>query len=242
MASSPFTYDNIKDLSMIEKHDAGEVWAAALWDLRTALGKALTEPLVVSGMKLTPCNPTMLQARDAIIQADANSNAGANRCKIFAVFAGRMMGSGAASPSHNATSAITTSSAVPADCAGTTRTFVSTHVPRNIPDNDPAGVRTGVNIAQPGLDVQKVLVSVDITHTYRGDLVIKLMAPNGETTTLSDRAGGSADNFVVADLDISSSFTPGSSASGAWKLFVADVARADTGTINAFSLTITSTN
>jgi len=46
------------------------------------------EQLVVSGMKLTPCNPTMLNARDAIIQADANLNAGANRCKIWAAFAG----------------------------------------------------------------------------------------------------------------------------------------------------------
>jgi hypothetical protein len=54
-----------------------------LWDVRTVLGSAATEQLVVSGMKLTPCSPTMLQARDAITQA-ASSNAGANRCTIFA--------------------------------------------------------------------------------------------------------------------------------------------------------------
>ena len=46
-------------------------------------------------MKLTPCNPTMLNARDGILQADQNLNAGANRCKIFAAFAGRLMGTGA---------------------------------------------------------------------------------------------------------------------------------------------------
>jgi hypothetical protein len=34
-------------------------------------------------MKLTPCNPAMLQARDTILQADVNNiNAGANRCAI----------------------------------------------------------------------------------------------------------------------------------------------------------------
>jgi subtilisin-like proprotein convertase family protein len=246
MADSPFTYANIKDRSMTEKHDAGEIWAATLWDLRMVLGKAVTEQLVVSGMKLTPCSPTMLQARDAIIQADANSNAGANRCKIFSVFAGRQMGSDAVSHSHNSMTDIVTSSTVPADCTAPpptkTRRFISIHVPRSIPDNDPAGVNAGINIRRPGLDVQKVLVSVDITHTYRGDLVIQVIAPNGETATLSNLVGGSADDFVAIDLDISSSFTPGSSASGAWKLFVRDLGNQDTGTINSFSLAITSTN
>ncbi|HSR97565.1 MAG TPA: M36 family metallopeptidase [Kofleriaceae bacterium] len=247
MADSPFTYANIKDRSMTEKHDAGEVWAATLWDLRTILGKATTEPLVVSGMKLTPCIPTMLQARDAIVQADANLNAGANRCAIFAAFAGRLMGSDAVSHSDNSTNDIVTSDAVPADCAtapppSRTRTFTSTHVPRSIPDNDPAGVATGINVKRPGLVLQKVLVSVDITHTYRGDLTIQLIAPSGEIATLADRTGGSADNFIVADLDVTSSFTAGSSASGPWKLFVRDTGIQDTGTINAFSITITATN
>ena len=248
MANSPFTYANIKDRSMTEKHDAGEVWAATLWDVRTALGKAITEQLVVSAMKLTPCNPTMLQARDAILQADANSNGGANRCKIFTAFAGRLMGSDAVSHNHDSTADIVTSSTIPADCVtttpapGITRTFNSIHVPKAIPDNDATGVHSGINVGRSGLDVQRVLVDVDITHTYRGDLVIQLIAPNGETATLSDHAGGSADNFIAADLDVSSSFTPGSPASGSWKLFVRDLARQDTGTINAFSLTITSTN
>jgi subtilisin-like proprotein convertase family protein len=244
MANSPFTYANIKDRSMAEKHDAGEVWAAALWDVRTALGKAVTEPLVVSAMKLTPCSPTMLQARDAIVQADANLDGGANRCKIFTAFAGRQMGSDAVSHSDNSTSDIVLSTSVPADCgtappSGTTRTFTSLQVPRAIPDNDPAGVRSGIDVPR-GIDVQRVLVSVDITHTYRGDLEIQLVAPSGEIATLSDRAGGSADNFIATDLDVSSSFTPGSSASGIWRLRVRDLARQDIGTINAFSLSITS--
>ena len=118
---------------------------------------------------------------------------------------------------------------------------MSTHVPKTIPDNDPAGVFTGINVKRQGLALQKVLVSVDITHTYRGDLTIQLIAPSGEIATLADRAGGSADNFIVADLDVTSSFTPGSPASGPWKLFVSDTGIQDTGTINAFSLTITAT-
>jgi len=93
-----------------------------------------------------------------------------------------------------------------------------------------------------GIDVQRILVNVDITHTYRGDLEIQLVAPNGETATLSNLAGGSADNFIVTDLDVSSSFTLGSAASGPWKLRVRDLAKGDTGTINAFSLSITAAN
>src|SRR6185436_19759463 len=118
MNNSPFTYDSLRTGVLAEVHDVGELWAATLWDVRTAVGKATFEQLVVSGMKLTPCQPTMLQARDGIIQADANINGGANRCALFAAFAGRRMGSGASSPNHNSTTAIVSSTAVPADCGG----------------------------------------------------------------------------------------------------------------------------
>jgi hypothetical protein len=58
----------------------------------------------------------MLNARDAIIQADANVNAGANKCKIWAAFAHRLMGTGAVS--STTASQIVTSTTVPADCGG----------------------------------------------------------------------------------------------------------------------------
>lgn len=118
MANSTFTYNDIKNGTLAEVHDAGELWAAVLWDVRKLTSAATLEQLVVSGMKLTPCNPSMLNARDAIIQADANVFAGANRCKIWTAFAGRLMGTGASSPNANSTSQIVTSNAVPADCGG----------------------------------------------------------------------------------------------------------------------------
>ena len=116
MNNSPFTYNDIKNGTLAEVHNVGELWAATLWDVRTSVGDATTQQLVVSGMKLTPCNPSMLSARDAIIQADANINAGANRCKIWTAFAGRLMGTGAVS--SNTASQIVTSTAVPSDCGG----------------------------------------------------------------------------------------------------------------------------
>jgi subtilisin-like proprotein convertase family protein len=155
------------------------------------------------------------------------------------------MGTGASSSSDLSTTSVVTSTEVPSDCsappASTTRTFTSPDVPKPIPDHDVAGVRSHIAVTEAGLDIQKVLVTVDITHPYRGDLMIQVVAPNGQTAVLSNRQGGSADNFVVTDLDITSAFRPGSAATGSWRLFVRDAARLDVGTIDAFSLTITST-
>jgi hypothetical protein len=117
MANSPFNYGNIRT-GTTQVHQVGEIWAATLWDLRNLVGAAVVEQLVVSGMKLTPCQPTMLAARNGILQADANIFGGANRCRIFQAFAGRLMGDGAVSPTHNSTTQIVTSTAVPADCDG----------------------------------------------------------------------------------------------------------------------------
>ena len=246
MNASPWTYADIKRGTLAEVHDAGELWAATLWSVRTAIGKATTEQLVVAGMKLTPCNPSMIAARDAIIQADANLNAGANRCAIFGAFASKGMGSGAASPSDSSTTSVTVSTAVPTDCAGATppgdHPFSAVGLPASIPDNNTTGVR--VNIAVPsGLTIQKVTVSTNITHTFRGDLVVQVVAPNGQIATLLNRPGSgndSADNFVATNLDITSSLTAGASATGTWQLFVRDLAARDVGTINSFSLGITS--
>lgn len=241
MDSSPFTYANIKDGSMTEVHDAGEVWAATLFDLRERLGAAVVDRLVVQGMKLTPCSPTMLQARDGILQADANLNGGANRCAIFEVFAGRQMGSGASSPNHNSTSAIVLSTAVPTECGGTQpptgQTFNSTDVPKNIPDNNTTGVTSVLNVPA-GLGLTKVSISLNINHTFRGDLEVSLISPDNKTRVLSNRAGGSADNLVLTNQDVSASFG-GSPGSGQWKLKVRDLAAVDIGTINSWSLTIT---
>jgi len=244
MASSPFTYADVQSRFLAEVHDVGELWAATLWDVRTALGQTLTEALVVAAMKLTPCNPSMLDARDALIQADANLDGGANRCKLWTAFAARGMGDGASSPNDTSTTTVVPSKALPGDCtpAGTTYTFSATDVPLSIPDNKLTGVRSTVSVDTTGLDIQKVVLDIDITHPYRGDLGIQVIGPNGKTVTLSNREGGSADDFVVTALDITRAFVSGGAGSGTWQLFVRDTALQDVGTINAFSLTITSAN
>jgi Zn-dependent metalloprotease len=99
-----------------EVHNDGEVWAATLWDLRTQLGKTITDRLVLNGMKFTPTRPSFLNARDGIIQADQNLNGGANRCAIWAVFARHGMGVSAVGNDGTTHTAATN---VPTDCGGT---------------------------------------------------------------------------------------------------------------------------
>ena len=81
---------------------------------------------------------------------------------------------------------------------------------------------------------------IEIRHTYRGDLVVRLGAGNpaapGWVTTITDEEGGSVDNLIL-DVDISeatSYLPPGMSQS--WFLEVTDNAEGDEGTIQAFSI------
>ena len=97
-------------------HNDGEVWAATLWDLRTQLGAATTDLLVLNGMKFTPTRPSFLNARDGILQADQNLNGGANRCAIWTVFARHGMGVSAVG---NDGTTHTAAADLPADCGGT---------------------------------------------------------------------------------------------------------------------------
>lgn len=99
-----------------EVHNDGEVWAATLWDLRTQLGKTITDNIVLNGMKFTPTRPSFLNARDGIIQADQNLNGGANRCAIWTVFARHGMGVSAVGNDGTTHTAATN---VPSDCGGT---------------------------------------------------------------------------------------------------------------------------
>ncbi|ALO10323.1 Aminopeptidase [Streptomyces venezuelae] len=103
----------------------------------------------------------------------------------------------------------------------------------SVPDNG-AAVTSTVNVTGiTGNAPSNLAVGVDIVHTYRGDLVVDLVAPDGSVYSLSNRSGGSADN-------IQQTFTVNASsevANGAWKLRVQDKASVDTGYINNFKLT-----
>jgi subtilisin family serine protease len=78
-------------------------------------------------------------------------------------------------------------------------------------------------------------VAVNIVHTYRGDLVIDLVAPDGSTYRLKNsRILDSAANVnTTYTVNLSSE-----AANGVWSLRVQDVYAGDTGYINSWSLTL----
>ncbi|WP_338871297.1 S8 family serine peptidase [Myxococcus stipitatus] len=82
--------------------------------------------------------------------------------------------------------------------------------------------------------LESLKLNLDLAHTYRGDLVVKLTSPSGKTATVTDRQGGNADD-VKGSFDLSTAFK-GESAKGTWTLSVEDKARADTGTLKSWGL------
>ena len=107
--------------------------------------------------------------------------------------------------------------------------------PVAIPDNDPTGISSVINVAQEGT-VFGTNVGVNITHTWQGDLLVTLRSPQGTDHILHNRTGGSADDLVQSwQID---SFD-GETMQGDWTLFVSDNAGADTGTLNNWNLVLT---
>jgi hypothetical protein len=86
-------------ISVPEVHADGEIWAQTLWQLRAALvaahgaveGSRRAEQIVTGGMRLGPPEPTYLDERNAILQADTVAGNG-DQALIWRVFASRGMG------------------------------------------------------------------------------------------------------------------------------------------------------
>jgi len=123
-----------------------------------------------------------------------------------------------------------------------TQTLVKASTPAlAIPDNDANGVRDKLGFSE-GSTLTAVKITIDLTHTYIGDLRLTLMSPSGTAVVLHDRNGGGADN-IVRSFDAGT--TPGLSAlagesvQGDWTLWVQDLARVDTGRLNRWELSLT---
>lgn len=109
-----------------------------------------------------------------------------------------------------------------------------------IPDNDPNGIERALTTNESG-QVSEVEVSVDITHTYIGDLNVTLISPTGTNVTLHQETGGGADNLIKT-------YTPatapalrslrGQPIRGAWRLKVSDTEAVDIGKLNRWALRI----
>lgn len=133
--------------------------------------------------------------------------------------------------------------------------------PIQIAAGPPSTIQSTVEVTElTGAVVDDVEVTVDVTHSWTGDLVMSLLGPDGTEALLVDRRGGFRDDFrgtifrADAPNSIASgrapfrgSFRPegdltifqGKAAQGSWTLRIEDKARQDGGALNRWSLGLT---
>jgi subtilisin-like proprotein convertase family protein len=109
-----------------------------------------------------------------------------------------------------------------------------------IPDNNMKGLESRVT-ATEAPNGRKVRVEVDITHPWRGDLIVTLIAPDGQTFVLANRTGRSEDDIIgtygeTLTADQSLNVLSALQKAGEWKLQVTDRAARDTGRLNKWAL------
>ncbi|MEU3915165.1 MULTISPECIES: M28 family metallopeptidase [unclassified Streptomyces] len=105
----------------------------------------------------------------------------------------------------------------------------------NIPDSPGAAATSPITVSGvSGNAPATTKVDVNIVHTYRGDLVIDLIAPDGTAYRLKNSSSSDSADNVVASYTVNASSEV---ANGVWKLQVKDVAAQDTGYINSWKIT-----
>ena len=134
-------------------------------------------------------------------------------------------------------------------------TKTATFLPKIIGSDDPNTIEAIISFDED-LPLSSLEVSLDISHSYLSDLLVKLYAPSGKSVVLiSNSCGASQDilatfsqtasAFVCGDnLGISGLVQPlgnfetfkGASIQGNWRLEIQDVAAIDGGSLNAFSI------
>ena len=109
-----------------------------------------------------------------------------------------------------------------------------------IPDNNSEGISSGINITKSG-NLKSIVVDVDITHTFIGDLRVDLVSPSGQFVRLHNKEGGGK-NDIKRSYD--AAITPDlndlidEAVQGTWHLKLRDLASRDVGTLNEWTLTL----
>jgi Fungalysin metallopeptidase (M36)/Fungalysin/Thermolysin Propeptide Motif len=114
--NNPVTYGGVQNaITFSQPHGIGSIWATMLWDMTWEIilqdgligsnniydvpaniadyrGNVAAMKLVNEGLRLQPCSPSFVQARDAIFKADQLLFNGRYRCAIGKAFARRGLG------------------------------------------------------------------------------------------------------------------------------------------------------
>lgn len=123
----------------------------------------------------------------------------------------------------------------PGSCQDTVSYFITTRPGAAIPDyTRQQSVSSTMYITGSGA-LTSLSVSVDIEHTYRGDLVVALTSPAGTQVTLHNKQGGSEDNIKETYSGVFSTML-NSQVSGNWTLSVGDYYEGDVGVLESWSI------
>ena len=100
-----------------------------------------------------------------------------------------------------------------------------------------------ITVSGSAIEIDRVEVTLDITHTWIGDLSVSLVSPAGTTSLLIDRPGVSVSNAFGTSQDnirftVDSVQFWGESGDGTWTLIVGDAVTGDAGTLNAWTLSL----
>jgi subtilisin-like proprotein convertase family protein len=110
-----------------------------------------------------------------------------------------------------------------------------------IPDFPHPGIERALPAAGPA-KVAKIEVSVDIAHTWIGDLRVSLRSPSGKEVLLYEGDRSSTQNlvrtFTVANT-MTLSGLAGEAVAGSWRLKVMDKEARDQGKLNSWKVLIT---
>lgn len=91
-----YTYGDLADIGEngAQVHTSAEIWTQTLWDMRRALGHKVTANLVTRAMSLSPADPSFLDMRNAVLQADMVAYPGeaSHTARLWEIFAARGMG------------------------------------------------------------------------------------------------------------------------------------------------------
>jgi subtilisin-like proprotein convertase family protein/subtilisin family serine protease len=110
-----------------------------------------------------------------------------------------------------------------------------------IPDHDLNGIASSIIIDEDGTIQSFESISINITHTFQGDLRVSLITPDNTSIMLHDGTGGGADNLVetydAARIPALQQLQ-GKSVRGQWTLKVIDRWASDTGRLNDWKIRI----
>ncbi|MFG2884352.1 M4 family metallopeptidase [Streptomyces sp. NPDC048297] len=113
-------------------------------------------------------------------------------------------------------------------------TSFESSTPVSIPDNGPAVTSTITVSGRTGNAPSNLQVTPNISHTWRGDLVVDLVGPSGTSYRLKSFSSSDSADDVTDTYTVNASAEP---ANGTWTLKVQDQATYDTGTINGWKIT-----